>query len=112
MVFAFVVHEEAGDVFGVVEVAHGAEGNGDEGVVIVVATLDLTLVDTHHLKAQAIDANGLSQRRLAGEEPAPCFIADHRHAGALELIFFAEAAPGRDPKTADALVDGIDSGEE
>src|SRR6202049_4090847 len=46
VVFAFVVHEEAGDVFGVVEVAHGAEGNGNEGVVIVVAPLDLTLVDT------------------------------------------------------------------
>ena len=99
------------DVSRVVQVAHGAEGNDHEAVVVVVAALHLALINADHFKAQAIDADRLPQRRLAGEEPASGFVADHRHARALQLIFFAQASPGRDRKSANALVNGIDSGQ-
>ena len=112
VVLALIVHKDSGDVFGVIEVAHGAEGNGDEGVVVVVAALHLTLIDTYHFKAHAIDADGLPQRRLAGEKPPPRFVADHHHSRALELILFAETSPRTDRKTTDAVIDGIHAGKE
>ena len=92
MVLAFVVHEEAGNVLGVVEIAHGAEGNDDEAIVVIIAVLDFTLIDSHDFKADAVDADVLSQRRLPGEEAASGFVADHGHAGALKLIFGSDAA--------------------
>ena len=64
------------------------------------------------LVAHAVDADGLSQRGFAGEEPAFGFIADHRDAGVLEFVVVTQAPPRRNAKAADALVHGINSGEE
>ncbi len=112
VVLAFVVHEDAGDVLGVVEIAHGAEGNHHKAVVVVVAALDLALVDAHHFKAQAVDADILSQGRFAGEQPAPGFVADHYATRArCSLVLFAESSSRGDRETTDALVHRIDAGE-
>ena len=112
VVLAFVIHKDAGDVFRVIEIAHGAEGDDDQAVVVVVATLHLALINAHHLKTEAVDADGLSERRLAGEKSAPRFVADYGNPGALELILFAEASPRGDRETTNAFVHGIDAGEE
>src|SRR5579864_1688624 len=112
MVLAFIVHENAGDVSRIVKISHGAEGNGQQGVIVIVAALNFALIDTHNFKTQAIDANGFSQRRFPGEKPAPGFVADHHHASALKLILFTESPTGRYGEPTDAVVDGIDAGEE
>src|SRR3981081_1548926 len=104
MVLAFVVHEEASDISGIEEIAHRAEGKHNHAVVVVIAALDFSLIDTDHFKTQAINGVFLCELGLAGERPAPGFVAYHRYAGALKLIFFAEAAAGRNSKTTDAFV--------
>src|SRR5258708_5147202 len=112
VVLAFVVHKHAADVARVEQIAHGAERKHDHAVVVVIASLNFAPVDTDHFKTQAVDADGLSQRRFAGEKPASGFISDHGHACALNLILFTEPASHRNREAADAFVDGIDSGEE
>src|ERR1700736_746695 len=101
MVLAFIVHEEASDISGIEEIAYGAEGKHDHAVVVVIAALDFSLIDADNFKTQAVDADCLSERGFTGKKPAPGLVADHRDTGALQLILFAETAPGRDRKTAD-----------
>src|SRR5258708_4055876 len=112
VVLTFVVHKHAADVARVEQIAHGAERKHDHAVVVVIASLNFSPVDADHFKTQAIDADGLSQRRFAGEKPASGFIPDHGNACALNLILFTESAPRCHREAADAFVDGIDSGEE
>src|ERR1700722_1712868 len=112
MVLAFIVHKDAGNVSRVVEVAHRAEGNREQGIVVVIAALHLALVHAHYLKAQPGDADGLSQRRLSREKSSPRLVANYHHPRPLQLILFAQAAPRGHRKTADAVINGIDAGEE
>src|SRR5258708_6909561 len=106
VVLAFVVHEDARDVLGVVEIAHGAERNDDHAVVVVVAALHFVAVDSDYLEADAVDADALSKSRLTGEETATGFVADYGHAGTLKLVFFAQAATGGYLESANTLVHG------
>ena len=69
----------------VIEIAHGAEGDDEQTVVVVIAALDFALINTDHFKAQSIDADILSERLFAGEKPAPGFVADHRNSRALRV---------------------------
>ena len=67
VILPLVIHEQTGDILRVVEVAHGAEGDHDHGVVVVVSALDLVLINADDLKGDAIDSDVLSDRRLTGK---------------------------------------------
>ena len=67
MVLPLVIHQDSGDVLRVKQITHRAERDDDHTVVVVVAALHLVLVYAHHLEADAIDANALSQGLFTGE---------------------------------------------
>ena len=70
---------------GVLEVAHGGEGDVDDAVDVVVALLHLGAEDADDFEAESVDANGLAQGTAAGEEFFLGFGADDGDAGALPL---------------------------
>ncbi len=107
MILSFVVHKDASDVLRVVEVAHCAERDCHQGVVVIVAALHLVLVNADHLKAHAVDSDGLSQSLLAREQSPLRLVADHHYAGVLRQILIAQAAAGGNVEAANALVHGI-----
>src|SRR6266852_9395818 len=112
MILPFVVHENAGDVLRVVEIAHGAERDCHQSVVVIVAALHFVLVNADHLKAHAVDPNTLPQSLFAREQSPLRLIADHHHAGVLHLILIAKAAAAGYVEAANALVHRVDAGEE
>ncbi len=112
VILSLVIHEDSGNVLGVKEIAHCAEGNHHHAVVVVVAALHLVLIDADDLEAHAVDADALSQGLLTGEQLALRFVADHDNSGPLELVFFAQTSARRDVEAANAFVDGIDASEE
>src|SRR5271169_2201412 len=111
MILRFVVHENAGDVLRIVEIAHRAERDYHHIVVVIVAALHLVLINADHLEAHAVDADALAQSLFAREESPFRFIADHHHARVLRLILIAQAAAGSNAKATNALVYGVDAGE-
>ena len=112
MIPPVIIHKNSGDVLRIVEVAHGAEGDDDHAVVVVVAALHLVLVNANHLKTDAGDTDALSQSWFTREEPPLGLVTDHGHAGMLHLILFVQAATGGHVEAANALEDGIDAVEE
>ncbi len=111
MILPFIVHENAGDVLRVVEIAHGAERDHHHAVVVVVAALHLVLVNADHLKAHAIDPDALPQRLFAREQSPLRLVADNHHAGVFHLILLAQTAAAGYVEAANTLVHGVDAGE-
>jgi len=111
MILPLVVHEDAGDVLRVIEIAHCAERDCHQSVVVIVAALHFVLVNADHLKAHAVDPNALPERLLAREQSPLRLIADHHDASVLHLILVAQAAAGGYVEAANALVHRVDAGE-
>src|SRR6266404_5755434 len=111
MILPFVVHENAGDVLRVIEIAHGAERDCHQSVVVVVAALHFVLENADHLKAHAVDPDALPQSLFTREQSPLRLIADHHHAGVLHLILIAQAAAAGYIEAANALVHRVDAGE-
>src|SRR6266404_2273341 len=112
MILPFVVHENAGDVLRVVEIAHRAERDCHQSVVVIVAALHFVLVNADHLKAHAVDPDTLPQSLFTRKKSPLRLIADHHHAGVLHLILIAKAAAAGYVEAANALVHRVDAGEE
>ena len=110
MILPFVVHHEAADVLRVVEVAHGAERDHHHTVVVVFAALHLVPVNADHLKGHAIDADALPQRRFARKKSPSRLVANHSHAGVLQLVLIAQPAAAGNAESANPLVHRIDAG--
>src|SRR5216684_4574586 len=111
MILSFVVHEDAGDVLRVVEIAHCAERDCHQSVVVIVATLHFVLVNADHLKAHAVDPDTLPQSLFTRKKSPLRLVADHHYAGVLHLILIAQAAAGGDVEAANALVHRVDARE-
>src|SRR5467141_984587 len=111
MILPLVVHENAGDVLRIVEIAHRAERDCHQSVVVIVATLHFVPVNADHLKAHAVDPDTLPQSLFAREQSPLRLIADHNHAGVFHLILIAKAAAAGYVEAANALVYGVDARE-
>src|SRR4029077_15592146 len=109
MILPLVVHEDAGDVLRVVEIAHCAERDCHQSVVVIVATLHFVLVNADHLKAHAVDPDTLPQSLFTREQSPLRLVADHHYAGVLHLILLAQAAAAGYVEAANALVHRIDA---
>src|ERR1700674_4675092 len=109
MILPLVVHEDAGDVPRVIEIAHCAERDCHQSVVVIVATLHFVVVNADHLKAHAVDPNTLPQSLFAREQSPLRLIAYHHYAGMLHLILIAKAAAAGYVKAANALVHRVDA---
>ena len=89
-VVAFVVHHDAVEVETILQIAHGAVGNINQGVHVVVAVRDGVPEHGDHLVRDAVDANTLAESILAGEKFLLHRGADDGHAGVGEVVAFAE----------------------
>src|SRR5207244_10069488 len=86
VILAFVIHEHAGEVLSVVEIAHGRKRDDNHAVVVIVAALYFMLVNSHDLEAHSVDANALPLGLLAGEQASFGFVANDRHPRMFDLV--------------------------
>ena len=106
---AFVLHDDCGQVVGVGQIAHGAEGDVHVLVDVVVTVLDLVLEDADDLIRDAVDADLLSDGVLAGEKFLFRVGADYGYAGVGEVVCLAEEGAFGDVHAAHGAVGGVDS---
>ena len=74
----------------VLQIAHGGERNVDQLVDAVIAFLHVRRQDADHLEADAVDADELAQRVLAGEELGFGLRADDGDPRARHLVFLVQ----------------------
>src|SRR5207302_411598 len=108
-VVAFVFHYDRGQVVGVGQIAHGAEGDVDVLVDVVVAILDLVFEDADNLIGDAVDADLLTDGVLAGEEFLLRVGADDRYTSVGEVVGFAEEGAFGDVHAAHGTVGGVNA---
>ena len=106
---AFVLHDDRGQVVGVGQIAHGAEGNVDVFVDVVVAVLHLMLEHADDLVGDAVEANVFAKRVLAREKFFLRIGADHGDARVREVVGFTEESAFGNVHFAHAAVTGIDA---
>ena len=89
-VVAFVIHHDAVEIETILQVAHGAVGNINQGVHVLVAVGDGVPEDGDHLVGDAVDANTFAESVLAGEEFLLHSGSDDGHAGVGKVVALAE----------------------
>jgi hypothetical protein len=80
------VHPDAVEIVVVLEHIHGVVRNVDDPVVVVVALLHAWRSHADHFKRHAVDANGLSDCRHAGEKFLARFRSDHGIESVLHVV--------------------------
>ncbi len=104
---ALVVVPDAAQVFGIGQVAHGAEGDVDLPVAIALfALLHLGSEDADDGKQHTVEADGLADRPGAGEELGLGLGADDANVSALLFFFAVEEAAGVGVELPDVLKHG------
>ena len=109
MVLSLIIHEDARDVSCVVKIAHGAERDRHQGIVVIVSALHLVLEDSDYLKAHAINSNALPQRLLARKKSPLRLVANHNHPSVFQFILIAQPPASGHVEAANALVHRIDT---
>ena len=94
-VVALVFHDDRVQVVGVFEIAHGAERHVDVLVQVVVAVVDDVFQNAHDLVGDAVHADALADRILAGEKLLLGVGSDKSDAGVGEVLRFAEGTAFR-----------------
>jgi hypothetical protein len=107
IVVGFVVEPDGVEVVGVLEVAHGGEGDVDDAIDIVVAGLHLGAENADNFKADAVDADVLAEGVASGEKLFPGFRADDGNARVLHLILGVVEASLRQAEGADVESVGV-----
>ena len=108
-VVAGVAEPDAVEVFGVLDVAHGIEGDVDLAVYVVFTLLHLGEEHADDGEGLSVEADVFAQRPAAGEEPGLGLGADDADMGALIVLSAVEEAPLIDVELEDVLIDGADS---
>src|SRR5579863_100258 len=87
-VFRSLVRKPDGiQVMRILQIAHRAEGDVHHPVYIVIALLHFGFQDADDFEAEAVHPDVLPQRVASGEQFFLGLRTDHRHAGALDLVF-------------------------
>ncbi len=101
IVVGLVIEPDGVEVVGVLEVAHGGEGNVDDAIDIVVTGLHLGTKNTDDFKADAIKPYVLADGATSREKFFFGFGADDGDACALDLILGIVEASLREAQSAD-----------
>src|SRR5260370_26577399 len=87
---AVVRHHDGSQVIGLGQVAHGAEGNVDVPVDVVVAVLNLVAQHSDDLIRNAVKPDALGKGGLPGKEFLSYVGADDGHACVSKIVGLAE----------------------
>src|ERR1700674_2824475 len=98
-------------VMGILQIAHGAEGDVYDAVDIVISLLHFGAQDADDFEAQAVNPDALTQRVSSGKQFFLRLRTDHRYAGALDLVFHVVEPALLQPEGADRHDVGIVAGD-
>src|SRR5207237_1351318 len=96
-------------VIGVLNVAHGAVGQVDHGVHVVVAVGEHVLDDADHLVGNALDAHRLPQRVLPGKQFLLYLCTQHSYTAVREVFLVTKETAFTDFDVTDLPVTGVGS---